>query len=84
MRNIYYYKKENGDWVFSIPDENGGRSTALNDERSGNVFFRLLVKKGAELSRLYLDIPEDFETIKELFFGREYWEGRTWQNEYTA
>lgn len=85
MKHIYYYKRENGDWVFSLPDSDGGRSTAVNDERSGNVFFRLLVKKvDAELHRLYLDIPQDFETIREKFFDREYWSNRTWQKEYKA
>ena len=31
--------------------------------------------------RLYLDIQEDFEEIKSLFFTTEYWEDRTAEQE---
>lgn len=37
---------------------------------------------GDDVWQLHLDDPEDFNDIKRGFFSKEYWEGRSWQDEY--
>lgn len=37
---------------------------------------------GADVWQLHLDNPEDFDNIKKRFFTKEYWDNRTWVEEY--
>ena len=76
MEKVYYYRRGSGAWVF--PD------CILTDEREGVKHLIAKRKAGAYTNKLYLDIPEDYETIKQNFFTPDYWEGRTWEDEYNG
>lgn len=75
MKKLYYYKIACGDWVFSpnivMSNERAAVSNLISHRKDGYVTWRL-----------YLDIPEDFEAIKKLFFTPDYWENKTWQDEF--
>ena len=74
MDIVHYYKRhKSGDWVFEdcvISDCRQAVKYLIEQRRAKKVVWRL-----------YLDIPEDYELIKSLFFTPAYWEGRTWQQE---
>ena len=55
----YYYKRENGDWVFSVTDYYGVRNTDVMSERAGARYLYLLREQGKEVRKLYLNVPED-------------------------
>ena len=80
---IYYYKRANGDWVFSILDSHGIRRTIEKDERPGEQYLTMLRYAKKTPKRLYLDLMEDYRLIKRFFFEPAYWEGKAWQIEYT-
>ena len=82
MNTIYYYKRENGDWVFSLEDSHGIRVTVEKDAYSGEQYHRMLRYSKKNPQRLYLDIMDDYLTIKRFFFSPSYWEGKPWQQEY--
>lgn len=73
MDKIYYYKTASDTWHFST-----GRSL---DAMRGNDYLRTL-RRNNVVEKLYLDVPEHFETIKRNFRTTGYWSGRTWQDEY--
>lgn len=82
MDKVYYYKRENGDIIFSQKDNHGERHTLVMSEERGEEYLRMLREMKKNLECLFLDIPEDFQTIKYHFFNRIYWEDWTWQDEY--
>ena len=71
---IYYYKTSSDTWVFS--------TYVKRDARKAVEYLRMLRRMKKEVVRLYLDVPDDFEFIKRVFFNKDYWEGRSWQDEY--
>ena len=77
MEKIYYYKRSSGTWVFCVE----GQTIVKQDTFKGAQYHRMLRFAKKELWRLYLDLPEDFEKIKKIFFTPEYWEGRDWKTE---
>ena len=83
MNTTYYYKRENGDWVFSLEDSHGIRRTLEKKEAIGEQYHRMLRYSKKNPQRLYLDIAEDYRTIKRFFFTPSYWDGKPWQAEYT-
>ena len=74
MGNIYYYKTASDIWVFS--------SCRKYEAKKAVDYLRRLRSEGYRVERLYLDVPEHFEFIKALFFNKDYWDGRSWQDEY--
>lgn len=73
VKYFYYYKRNSGEWVFE-------NEKILKDREA----IELLLKKrkeGYTTWRLYLDLKEDFERIKSIFFNPEYWENTTWEEE---
>ena len=81
---IYYYKRENGGWIFSLLDSHGIRRTVEKNDYTGGQYIRMLRYSKKEPTRLYLNLQEDYRLIKRLFFTPAYWEGKTWQTEYHA
>ena len=76
-KRFYYYKRNNGVAVFQD-------GTTINTLKKGRDFVNTLLKhrRGGETTwRLYLDVPEDYEQIKSIFFTPSYWENKTWQQE---
>jgi len=73
METIYYYKTISDTWHIS-----NGMSL---EAREANSFLHK-IRKTRSVVRLYLDVPEHFEIIKKNFHSPEYWEGRSWQDEY--
>ena len=67
----FYYKRGNGDWVFQ---------DGVFDELDGLNHLILKRRAGLEVCKLYLD--KDFEEIKKHFFTPDYWNNKTWQQEY--
>lgn len=41
-----------------------------------------IFSEGDDVWQLHLDNPEDFEIIKQHFFTPDYWEDRSWVEEY--
>ena len=82
METVYYYKREDGTWVFSLQGYTGERRTIVKNESGGAQYLRLLVHTNKEMQRLYPDIPREYEDIQRLFFSPSYWKDRTWQQEY--
>lgn len=76
MEKIYYYKRSSGAWVFCVDGQ-----TIVKDADKGAQYHRMLRFAKKELWRLYLDLPEDFEKIKQSFFTKKYWEGQDWKKE---
>lgn len=72
-KKIYYYKRNSGEWVFQD-------QTFTNDREAIKYLIKQRMAKNVAW-RLYLDIQEDFEEIKSLFFTTEYWEDRTAEQE---
>ena len=72
-KKIYYYKRNSGEWVFQD-------QTFTNDREAIKYLIKQRMAKNVAW-RLYLDIQEDFEEIKSLFFTPEYWEDRTAEQE---
>lgn len=77
MEKIYYYKRSSGAWVFLVD----GQTIVKDDAFKGAQYHRMLRFAKKELWRLYLDLPEDFEKIKQSFFTPEYWKNRDWKKE---
>ena len=73
MKYYYYYKRKSGAWVF--PD------VVITNDRDAIQILIEKRKAGYTTWRLYLDLAEDFEKIKSLFFTPEYWENKTWEQE---
>lgn len=76
-KRLFYFKRNSGVAVF----EDG---TAIDSVKNGRQFMQKLINSKMQKIvtwRLYLDVPEDFERIKSLFFTPDYWENRTWQEE---
>ena len=46
-------------------------------ERVMQIFY-----DGDDVWQLHLDNPEDFNNIKKRFFTPDYWDNRTWVEEY--
>lgn len=82
MGAIYYYRRENGYWVFSLEDTNGIRTTVVKDEQAGEQYHRMLRFAKKSPKRLYLDLMDDYRAIKRYFFTPSYWEAKPWQQEY--
>ena len=80
----YYYRRESGAWVFSTKDTTGIRRTIIKNEQAGAQYLRMLQYSKKNIHKLYLDIPEDYRTLKLFFFTPTYWEGKPWQSEYTS
>lgn len=59
MDKIYYYKTEDGTWHFS--------TGAKKDDSRAAEYIRMLRKIKKDVERLYLDIPSDYEKIKQVF-----------------
>lgn len=77
MKKLFYYKRNSGVAVF----EDG---TIIDTIKDGRQFMQKLInskKQKIVVWRLYLDIPEDYERIKSIFFKPEYWENTTWEKE---
>lgn len=79
MEQVYYYKRADGSWIFSVDGH-----TIVKDANRGAQYHTLLRYMGKETWRLYLDIEADFNLIRQNFFHPSYWEGRTWQMEDNA
>lgn len=77
---LFYYKRGDGSWLFSIPIKKNQQH--FKDEAEAVRYLIQKRKEGFYANALYLDNPGDFEKIKELFFTPEYWANRTWQQEY--
>ena len=73
MGPIYYYKTISDTWHIS-----NGMSL---EAREANEFLHK-VGRARSVVKLYLNVPEHFEIIKEQFRTPDYWKGRTWQDEY--
>lgn len=76
MERVYYYRRENGTWVFSLTDSIGIRHTVEKQEYAGGQYHRMLRYSNKNPQPLYLDIPDDFRTIRRFFLftillGRE-------------
>ena len=74
---LFYYKRNSGVAVF----EDG---TTIDTIKDGRQFMQKLVnakKQKIVVWRLYLDIQEDYERIKKIFFTPDYWENTTWEKE---
>lgn len=74
METIYYYKTASDIWHFS----NG----VTKEARTGSEYKRMMEYAKRKVVRLYLNVPDQFEIIKEKFRTPEYWVGRTWEDEY--
>ena len=77
MQKLYYYKRNSGVAVF----EDG---TTIDTIKDGRQFMQKLInakKQKMTTWRLYLDVPEDYEQIKSIFFTPDYWEKTTWEKE---
>lgn len=74
METIYYYKTISDIWHFST-------GVSRNAPKACD-YLRMLRYAKKNIIKLYLNEPRDFETIKEHFYSPEYWDGRTWQDEY--
>ena len=70
---VYYYKRQSGAWVF--------QDRIFTDDRKAISYLIQQRKAGKVAWRLYLDLPEDFEQIKSIFFTPEYWENKSWEQE---
>ena len=70
---IYYYKRASGTWVF--------QDGIFTDEREALKHLISKRKAGLLVWRLYLDIPEDYELIKQTFFTHDYWADKSWREE---
>lgn len=81
---VYYYRRGNGSYVFSLEDTTGIRRTVVKDEYSGEQYLRMLTYSKKNLRRVYLDIQEDYRLIKRFFFTPSYWEAKPWQDEFIA
>lgn len=73
MKPIYYYKTVSDTWHIS----NG---MSLGAREANGLLHNM--RRTRSVVRLYLDVPEHFEIIKDLFFNKDYWEGRSWLDEY--
>lgn len=74
METIYYYKTASDIWHFS---------TGVEKEASRAVQYkRMLEYSKRKVIRLYLNVPEHFDIIRENFYTPGYWKSRTWQDEY--
>lgn len=75
MEKLYYYKRMNtGDYVF--PDGQ------ILEDRAAMKKLIAHREKGGQVWRLYLDIQEDYEKIKSMFFTPEYWADKEdWRKE---
>lgn len=75
MKKLYYYKIGCGDWIFAP-------NLCMSNDRDAITNLIKHRKEGYVAWRLYLDQPDDFELIKKMFFTPEYWENKTWQEEF--
>lgn len=41
-----------------------------------------IFSNGDDVWQLHLDLQEDFNDIRRGFFSQDYWESRTWEDEY--
>jgi hypothetical protein len=73
METVYYYKNIDDEFVFS----DGQRLTGPK----ASYHIRVLQKAGKSVERLYLDVEEDWDTLK-AEFEPEHWIGKTWQDVY--
>ncbi len=73
MQTIYYYKNVDDVFVFSDGTELSGPKASYH--------IRVLQKGGADVVRLYLDVEDDWETLK-AEFDPNIWVGKTWQDVY--
>ena len=73
MEKIYYYKTISDTWNFSTGVSLGARKA--------NEYLQKL-RRTNNVEKLYLNEPKHFELIKSVFFTQNYWNGRTWQDEY--
>ena len=71
MDKIYYYKTEDGIWHFS--------TGVKKDDSRAVEYIRMLGKIKKDVRRLYLDIPSDYEKIKQVFGVSE---STSWQKIY--
>lgn len=78
---IIYYKRACGTWVFF---DYAKRETLVLNDVDGARHHLQERWRGNNLWRLYLDLPDDFDTIRRNFFTPSYWENRTWQEEDQA
>lgn len=80
----YYYKREDGSFIFSVRDTIGIRRTIVKDATAGEQYLRMLQYSKKTIRKLYLDLQEDYRLIKRFFFTPSYWEAKAWQEEYTT
>lgn len=73
---ISYYRTGDGSWVF----EPGQRFSPIG----GREHILRILTQGDDVWQLHLDNEEDFRNIRKAFFTTDYWDGRSWQDEYNA
>lgn len=75
--NLMFYYKTLTSWMFEKDDKR-------YSTEEGEKHLSELRNSGITMRRLYLDYAPDFKVIKECFFNHEYWENKTWQEEYSV